>query len=589
MITLNHIVYPDIAYSQVEGGIDIRERNVIHTITAMLVFNGSPVVPEETATAAFVFQKPDGTKSSYMAVLENGIVKAPLTLGVVDQHGEVKCQFEVYDNGVKQFSTPVFRLLIGEDLYDEEAMEEIVSDPTVYEQIVGSFGEWQAYMEALQAAVERGDFNGADGQDGAPGPAGPPGPAADLTDYATKEYVEGKGYQNGSQVTAIVRSEIEDRIVYGIDYAYILNKPTVDSTPTANSTNLVTSGGVKAYVDAAVADVDVDLTDYYTKDEVTKQIQDRTVYINKPVEETVKTTSGGINTYTWEQVFASDWVYTLAVINHIVFENNGDTCRMTTVGTNPDYALVYKFPDESSMTPTGTPCFRLRWSESGGVSYLHLDTDQELDGAIVFWRDNQPIRWDALYLPDGKSRVFQEILTFDNVPTADSDNPVKSGGVYSSIAEVMQVANGKCACYVFSTVADMNTWLGVAANVAKLHTGDVFLIRDINVPDYWWDGSTTPGTTQILETTKVDLNGYVQAGDNVSDLVNDAGYQNGSQVTAIVRSEIEDRIVYGIDHAYILNVPTLNSANAAATYGFRIVTANSAPTNAPSNLITIVV
>ena len=313
MLTLNHIVYPDIAYSQVEGGIDIRERNVIHTVTAMLVFNGTPVVPEETATAAFVFQKPDGTKSSYQAVLDHGIVKAPLTLAVVDQPGDVKCQFEVYDNGVKQFSTPIFRLLIGEDLYDQEALEEIVSDPTVYEQIVGSFAEWRAYMEDLKEAVERGDFDGEPGpagpqgpkgdkgdpgetgprgytgaigpqgpkgETGATGPQGPkgdkgdkgdPGTPADLSAYATKEYVEGKGYQTGSQVAATVRSEIEDRIVYGIDYAYILNKPTVDGTPTANSGNLVTSGGVKAYVDAAAAP---DLSAYATKAYVDAAVAD---------------------------------------------------------------------------------------------------------------------------------------------------------------------------------------------------------------------------------------------------------------------------------------------------------------------------
>ena len=30
----------------------------------------------------------------------------------------------------------------------------------------------------------------------------------------------------------------------------------IDSTPTANSTNLVTSGGVKAYVDGAVGDIE---------------------------------------------------------------------------------------------------------------------------------------------------------------------------------------------------------------------------------------------------------------------------------------------------------------------------------------------
>ena len=62
-----------------------------------------------------------------------------------------------------------------------------------------------------------------------------------------------QNFMTGNQVAATVRSEIEDRIIYGIDYAYILNKPTVDTAPTANSGNLVSSGGVKTYVDTAVA------------------------------------------------------------------------------------------------------------------------------------------------------------------------------------------------------------------------------------------------------------------------------------------------------------------------------------------------
>lgn len=38
-------------------------------------------------------------------------------------------------------------------------------------------------------------------------------------------------------------------------YNDLTNKPTIDTTPTAASSNLVTSGGVKSYVDNTVGDI----------------------------------------------------------------------------------------------------------------------------------------------------------------------------------------------------------------------------------------------------------------------------------------------------------------------------------------------
>lgn len=77
-------------------------------------------------------------------------------------------------------------------------------------------------------------------------------------------------------------------------------------------------------------------------------------------------------------------------------------------------------------------------------------------------------------------------------------------GLNETISVVTTIANGKCHSEVFNTVEEMNTWIANTENTATLKTGDVFLIRAVDVPDYWWDGTT--GTAQILETTKVDLN-----------------------------------------------------------------------------------
>lgn len=76
-------------------------------------------------------------------------------------------------------------------------------------------------------------------------------------------------------------------------------------------------------------------------------------------------------------------------------------------------------------------------------------------------------------------------------------------GLEDAIGAMAEIAQGKCKSYTFDTVAELEAWLENAENTADLNTGDVFLIRAVDVPDYWWDGET--GTKQILETTKVDL------------------------------------------------------------------------------------
>ena len=76
-------------------------------------------------------------------------------------------------------------------------------------------------------------------------------------------------------------------------------------------------------------------------------------------------------------------------------------------------------------------------------------------------------------------------------------------GLQDELDDMVAVAQGKCSSYVFDTVDELDTWLTNTENTANLKTGDVFYIRAVDVPDYWWDSETN--TKQILETTKVDL------------------------------------------------------------------------------------
>ena len=93
-----------------------------------------------------------------------------------------------------------------------------------------------------------------------------------------------------------------------------------------------------------------------------------------------------------------------------------------------------------------------------------------------------------------------------------------SKALEEAVEDMTEIASGKCACYVFDTTDELDAAIaeyvayitnGTAMsetnilNGQTLKTGDVFLIRAVDVPDYWWDSNTS--SKQKLETTKVDL------------------------------------------------------------------------------------
>lgn len=104
-----------------------------------------------------------------------------------------------------------------------------------------------------------------------------------------------------------------------------------------------------------------------------------------------------------------------------------------------------------------------------------------------------------------KLSLKQPLLTFDNTPKQNSNNPVTSGGLYDAIVNVTEIAEGKRKSYVFDDTAELDTWLANTENTENLQIGDVFLLRSTIEPDYWWDGSDK----EILDTN-IDLAGYAR-------------------------------------------------------------------------------
>lgn len=126
-----------------------------------------------------------------------------------------------------------------------------------------------------------------------------------------------------------------------------------------------------------------------------------------------------------------------------------------------------------------------------------------------------------------------------------------TGYVDGEIDKVMNVANGKTKTYVYDTVAALQADLSNSDFVNKLNKGDVFLIKALNVPDYWWNGAGI----SILETTKCDLSGYAKTADVPTIKVNSA----------------------------------VSADNSLTVGGYTIVISNTVPTHGNNKIITFVI
>lgn len=89
--------------------------------------------------------------------------------------------------------------------------------------------------------------------------------------------------------------------------------------------------------------------------------------------------------------------------------------------------------------------------------------------------------------------------------------------VNKTAKEAQAIAKGRATGHVFETEEDLDLWLAEDSHVAELVVGDNLYIRNLAVPDYWWDGAQK----QPLETQKVDLSEYAKSKE-VEDAVTEA-------------------------------------------------------------------
>lgn len=86
---------------------------------------------------------------------------------------------------------------------------------------------------------------------------------------------------------------------------------------------------------------------------------------------------------------------------------------------------------------------------------------------------------DAIDQEDNYDKLEREI---NNIKERLSD-------VESELAVVRRIAEGKNAAYIFDTYIQMKSFVDDPTNADKLKEGTILLIREKNVPDYYYDGA----------------------------------------------------------------------------------------------------
>lgn len=97
---------------------------------------------------------------------------------------------------------------------------------------------------------------------------------------------------------------------------------------------------------------------------------------------------------------------------------------------------------------------------------------------------------------------------------------------------------GSAPGLVFDTVADMEAY--VAEHAAELKVGQNLYIREVDVPDYWWDGKAV----QELEV-KVDLSGYAKQAevDSLSEAIADKADKAGWTPDKYIGTDAEGNLI----------------------------------------------
>lgn len=302
------------------------------------------------------------------------------------------------------------------------------------------------------------------------------------------------------------------------------NNLTFDSTPTADSSNPVTSTGIKAAIDAAKSEVigqipDVDnfitntvrdLVNYYTKTQIDSQIDTlegqisaipkfaiqvveslpdsdisaTTIYLLK----TSETETG--NLYT-------EYIYVNSAWESLGTQKLDLSDYVTTTALNEAIANFLVESDVQELIDTALEAYT-KTSELAAIATSGNLADAAQDATHRVVTDAEKATWNAK----------QDALTFDEAPTASSANPVKSGGVKTAIDAVQNAVNGVIDGTTPVAKATEATSAGSAESAAKLTTARAISLSGDVTGTVNFDGSAPASINTTLKNSGVTAGSY---------------------------------------------------------------------------------
>ena len=232
------------------------------------------------------------------------------------------------------------------------------------------------------------------------------------------------------------------------------NALTWDTTPTANSTNPVQSGGIKTYVDNAAEGVQNNLDNYITTNNnrvsgIEGDITDLETGKQDSLTFDLAPTLGSNNPVTSNGIAQAiagvtpsvevDPLPTQGSTNPV--SSNGVYVALSDLETDLEEGLADKqdnltwdtTPTKNSQNPVTSGGLFEKFAQIDPYGTVDPEPTQGSPNAVSSGGTYTAIQTVVNDLT-AEINTKQDILTFDNVPTEDSVNPVKSGGIYDELA-----------------------------------------------------------------------------------------------------------------------------------------------------------
>ena len=253
-----------------------------------------------------------------------------------------------------------------------------------------------------------------------------------------------------SALSGSSENPVQNRIIKGaLDGKQ--NLLTFDAAPTAGSNNPVRSSGIKTAldlkqdvltIDPTISDsstnpvqnkaIALKLSDYYTKDQIDAIVAALDTLSLEPVEQLPTEDISTTTIYLLETETPGTYEQYLYLNNTWVLLGSTDVDLSNYYNKSQvDTLLLTK---QAVLTFDNAPTSGSNNPVKSGGIYTALAGKQDtltFDNAPTEDSDN-PVKSGGVY---AALEDKQDTLTFDNAPTEDSDNPVKSGGVYAALED----------------------------------------------------------------------------------------------------------------------------------------------------------